>query len=258
LIAVEVKNLCKGFGGVEAVKNVSLSVEAGERRAIIGPNGAGKTTLLNLIGGLYPSDEGRILVFGHEVTHFPDYRRTEFGIARTFQLTSIFSELSVLDNVLLAIQAIKPYRFRMFRPQKVYRDLFEKAEMFLNKWDLWEKRNMLVRELSYGEQRKVELIMGLASDPKILLLDEPTSGLSTAESAYLAELIVEMGKDMTLLIVEHDMDVVFSIARKITVLYYGSVLVEGTPQEISDHPKVREVYLGLKDSSGNAKGGESH
>ena len=255
MIAVEVNNLCKSFGGVQAVNNVSLSVEAGERRAIIGPNGAGKTTLLNLIGGLYPSDEGRILVFGHEVTHFPDYRRTAFGVARTFQLTSVFFELSVLDNVLLAIQAIKPYRFRMFRPQRVYRDLFEKAEMFLNKWDLWEKRNMLIRELSYGEQRKVELIMGLASDPKILLLDEPTSGLSAAESAYLADLIVEMGKDITLLIVEHDMDVVFSIASKITVLYYGSVLVEGTPQEISDHSKTKEVYLGFKDPSGNAKGG---
>jgi len=127
--------------------------------------------------------------------------------------------------------------------------------MFLNKWDLWEKRNMLIRELSYGEQRKVELIMGLASDPKILLLDEPTSGLSAAESAYLADLIVEMGKDITLLIVEHDMDVVFSIASKITVLYYGSVLVEGTPQEISDHSKTKEVYLGFKDPSGNAKGG---
>ena len=255
MIAVEVKNLCKGFGGVQAVKSVSLSVEVGERRAIIGPNGAGKTTLLNLIGGLYPSDEGRISVFGHEVTQFPDYRRTEFGVARTFQLTSIFFDLSVLDNVLLAIQAIKPYRFGMFRPQRGYRDLFEKAEMFLNKWDLWEKRKVPVRELSYGEQRKVELIMGLASDPKILLLDEPTSGLSAAESAYLAELIVETGKDMTLLIVEHDMDVVFSIASKITVLYYGSVLVEGTPQEISDHSKVREVYLGLKDPSGNGKGG---
>ena len=254
MIAVEVKNLCKGFGGVQAVNDISLSVEAGERRAIIGPNGAGKTTLLNLIGGLYPSDRGQIRVFDHEVTHFPDYRRTEFGVARTFQLTSIFFELSVLDNVLLAVQAIKPYRFKMFRLQRVYRDLFEKAEMFLDKWDLWEKRNRVVRELSYGEQRKIELIMGLASNPKILLLDEPTSGLSAAESATLADLILEMGKDMTLLIVEHDMDVVFSIAGKITVLYYGSVLVEGTPQEISDHSKVREVYLGLKESSGNAKG----
>jgi len=254
LIAVEVKNLCKGFGGVKAVDNVSLSVETGERRAIIGPNGAGKTTLLNLIGGLYPSDRGQIRVFNRDITTFPDYRRTEFGVARTFQLTSLFLDLSVLDNVLLAIQAIKSYRFKMFRLQRVYRDPFEKAEMFLNKWDLWEKRNRLVRELSYGEQRKVELMMGLASNPKVLLLDEPTSGLSAAESAYLADLIVEMGKDMTLLIVEHDMDVVFSIASKITVLYYGSVLVEGTPQEVSDHSKVREVYLGVKDRPGNVKG----
>jgi branched-chain amino acid transport system ATP-binding protein len=253
LIAVEVKNLIKNFGGLRAVNNVSLSVGTGERRAIIGPNGAGKTTLLNLIGGRYPCDRGQILLFDRDITQLPDYRRTEFGVARTFQLTSVFLDLSVLDNILLSIQAVKPYRFGMLKPQRGYADLLDKAAMFLNKWDLWEERNRLIRELSYGEQRKVELIMGFASDPKILLLDEPTSGLSAAESAYLADLIVDAGKDITLLIVEHDMDVVFSIATKITVLHYGSVLVEGTPQEISDHSMVREVYLGLKDPSGNIK-----
>ncbi len=247
MTTIEVKHLCKDFGGVEAVKDVSLRVEAGERRAIIGPNGAGKTTLLNLIGGLFPSDRGEILVFGHDMTGLPDYRRTEYGVARTFQLTSVFLDLSVLDNVLLAIQAVLPYRSGMFRPQRAYRDLFDRAEGLLNQWDLWGMRNRLARELSYGEQRKVELIMGLASKPKILLLDEPTSGLSAGESADLADLIIEIGKDMTLLIVEHDMDVVFSIASRITVLYYGSVLFEGTPQEVSDHRKVREVYLGLKE-----------
>jgi branched-chain amino acid transport system ATP-binding protein len=140
----------------------------------------------------------------------------------------------------------------MLKPQRGYAELLDKAAMFLNKWDLWEKRNKLIRELSYGDQRKVELIMGFASSPKILLLDEPSSGLTAAESAYLADLIVDVGKDITLLIVEHDMDVVFSIASKITVLYYGSILVEGTPQEISDHPKVREVYLGLEGKSRSA------
>lgn len=252
MVAVELKNLIKNFGGVRAVNDVSLCVEAGERRAIIGPNGAGKTTLLNLIGGRYPCDRGQILLFDRDITYLPDYRRIEFGVARTFQLTSVFLDLPVLDNILLSIQAVKPYRFRMLKPQRGYAELLDRAAMFLNKWDLWEKRNKLIRELSYGDQRKVELIMGFASNPKILLLDEPTSGLSAAESAYLADLIVDVGKDITLLIVEHDMDVVFSIASKITVLYYGSILVEGTPQEISDHPKVREVYLGLEGKSRSA------
>lgn len=245
--AVEVKNLCKNFGGLQAVNNVSLSVEVGERRAIIGPNGAGKTTLLNLLGGLYPCDSGQICIFDQDITHLPDYRRIEIGVSRTFQLTSIFFDLSILDNILLAIQATKPYRFRMFRPQRTYRDLVDEAQIFLSKWNLWEKRNILIRQLSYGEQRKVELIMGLTSNPKILLLDEPTSGLTAAESVYFAELIREIGKDITLLIVEHDMDIVFDIASKITVLNYGNVLIEGKPQEIADNTKAREVYLGVKD-----------
>lgn len=245
--AIEVKNLCKSFGGVRAVNNVSFSIEVGERQAIIGPNGAGKTTLLNLIGGLYHSDSGQIYLFNEDVTRLPDHRRIEFGVGRTFQLTSIFFDLSVLDNILLALQAIKPYRFKMLRPQKTYRDLLDEAHRLLRQWNLLEKQNTLIRELSYGEQRMIELMMGLASKPKILLLDEPTSGLSAAESFYLADLIRELGKEITLVIVEHDMDIVFSIASRIAVLYYGSVLVEGTPQEISENKKVREVYLGLKE-----------
>lgn len=247
--AVEVKNLFKRFGGLQAVNDVSLTVEVGERRAIIGPNGAGKTTLLNLIGGLYPSDSGRISILGRDITRLPDYRRVKFGVGRTYQLTSVFLDLSVLDNILLAIQSVKPYRFRMFRPQRTYRDLLDETRTSLDKWSLWDKRDVLVKELSYGEQRKVELIMGLASDPKILLLDEPTCGLTSDESTYLADLIREIGKEVTLLIVEHDMDIVFSLASRITVLYYGAVLVEGTPEEVSNDPRAREVYLGAKDES---------
>jgi branched-chain amino acid transport system ATP-binding protein len=245
--AVELKNLSKQFGGLQAVNDVSLTVEVGERRAIIGPNGAGKTTLLNLIGGSYSSDNGQIFIFGHDLTRLPDYRRTEFGVGRTFQLTSIFLDLSVLDNILLAIQAVKSYRFGMFRPQLGYRELLDEAKMLLGRWKLLDKRNVFVKELSYGDQRKIELIMGLASNPRILLLDEPTCGLTSDESVYLADLIREIGKDITLIIVEHDMDVVFSLANRITVLYYGSVLVEGTPQEVSNDSKAREVYLGARD-----------
>lgn len=247
--ALEVKNLFKRFGGLQAVNDVSLTVEVGERRAIIGPNGAGKTTLLNLIGGLYPSDSGRISILGRDITGLPDYRRVKFGVGRTYQLTSVFLDLSVMDNILLAIQSVKPYRFRMFRPQRAYGDLLNETQASLDKWSLWDKRNVPVKELSYGEQRKVELIMGLASDPKILLLDEPTCGLTSDESTYLADLIREIGKEVTLLIVEHDMDIVFSLASRITVLYYGAVLVEGTPEEVSNDSRAREVYLGVKDES---------
>ncbi len=245
--AVELKSLCKSFGGLQAVKNLSLSIEVGERHAIIGPNGAGKTTLLNLIAGLFPCDAGEIRVFDQDITNLSDCRRIEFGLARTFQLTSIFLDLSVMDNILLATQAVKPYHFQIFQYQKAYKELFEESSVLLEKWNLWDKRETITRELSYGDQRKIELIMGLASKPKILLLDEPTCGLTADESAYFADLIRELGKDITLVIVEHDMDIVFNIASKISVLHYGSLLIEGTPQEISEDPKAREVYLGIKD-----------
>jgi branched-chain amino acid transport system ATP-binding protein len=245
--AIEVENLSKRFGGVRAVEDVSLSVEVGEFRAIIGPNGAGKTTFLNLVGGLYGSDSGRIRALGRDITHLSDYQRVAFGISRTFQITSVFPDLPVMENILLAIQSTKPYRFGMLRPQKGYRDLLEKARLHLNEWGLWGRRSTLLKELSYGEQRKVELIMGLAPNPKILLLDEPTCGLTPEESADFAELITTAGKDITLLIVEHDMDIIFKVATRITVLYHGTVLAEGTPREIAGHPKVREVYLGTKD-----------
>jgi len=244
--AIEIKNLYKSFGGVRAVEDVSLVVKIGEKHAIIGPNGAGKTTFLNLIGGLYAADRGEIHVLGQDVTNLTACDRIKHGVARTFQLTSVFLDLTVLDNVLLSVQAIKPYRFGMLRPQKTYRDLQDKAHWFLSHWGMWEKRNTMLRELSYGEQRKVELIMGLASDPKILLLDEPTCGLTMEESADFAELITAAGRNITLLIVEHDMDIVFKLATKITVLHHGTVLAEGTPLEIAEHARVREVYLGQK------------
>ncbi len=245
--AIEVKDLYKSFGGLQAVKNLSLNIEVGERHAIIGPNGAGKTTLLNLIAGLFPCDDGQIHIFDHDITNLPDCRRIEFGLARTFQLTSIFLDLSVLDNILLATQAVKPYRFQILQYQGAYKDLLEESSVLLEKWNLWDKRNTMARELSYGEQRKIELIMGLASKPRILLLDEPTCGLTSDESAYFADLIRGLGEDITLVIVEHDMDIVFNIASRISVLHYGSLLVEGTPEEISEDPKAREVYLGIKE-----------
>jgi len=238
------ESVSKRFGSLYAVQNVSLSIGSGERRAIIGPNGAGKTTLLNLFTGQLKPSAGRIYMFGQDVTAIPEHQRVHLGLARTFQVMNLIFNLSVLDNVLLAIQAVMPFRFGMFRSQNAYSNLSEEAQMLLTQWGLWERRKDLVRNLSYGEQRRMELATALASKPNILLLDEPTSGLSEAEAASFVAMIRGLGRDTTLVIVEHDMDVVFEMADYITVLHYGQVIVEGTKEEIKANSKVREVYLG--------------
>jgi len=240
------EGISKNFDGLYAVQNVSLSVRSGERRAIIGPNGAGKTTLFNLLLGELKPSTGRIFVFGQDVTSIPVHERVRLGLARTFQIMNLITDLSVLDNVKLAVQAVMPFRFGMFRPQSAYTSLLDEAQALLTQWGLWEKRNDRVQDLSYGQQRRVELIMALASKPKILLLDEPTSGLSQAAAASFLDMIRGLGRDITVVVVEHDMDVVFDLADYITVLHNGQVIAEGTKEEIKSNPKVREVYLGEK------------
>jgi len=238
------EGVCKTFGSLFAVKDVSLSVENGECRAIIGPNGAGKTTLFNLLTGQLEPSAGQVYMFGQNVTAMPEHKRVHLGLARTFQVTNLMFNLSVLDNIELAIKAIMPFRFVMYRPQNSYTDLLNEAKRLLTQWGLWERRNDLVRDLSYGEQRQTELVMALASKPRLLLLDEPTSGLSGAEAASFVGLIREIKQSTTLVIVEHHMDVVFDLADYITVLHYGEVIAEGTREEIKANSKVREVYLG--------------
>ena len=240
---LRVEGVSKNFGSLHAVKDVSLSVPSGERRAIIGPNGAGKTTLFNLLTGELEPSAGRIYMLGQDVTTMPVHRRARLGLARTFQVLNIIPNLSVLDNVTLAIQAIKPFRFGMFRSQSVYTGLFEEAQRLLEQWGLWERRKALVEELSYGQQRRVELIMAMASKPGLLLLDEPTGGLSQEASASFIDMLRGLGRDTTLVIVEHDMDVVFELADYITVLHQGKVIAEGTKEEIRANCRVREVYL---------------
>ena len=241
---LKAEGVSKNFGSLNAVQNVSLSVSSGERRAIIGPNGAGKTTLFNLLTGELEPCSGRIYLFGQDVTATPVHRRVHLGLARTFQIMNLIPNLSVTDNVMLAIQATKPFRFGMFRSQKAYTRLLDEAQGLMDRWGLWEKRQDLVQELSYGQQRRVELIMALASKPKILLLDEPTSGLSEAAAASFLDIIRELGRDITVVIVEHDMDVVFDLADYITVLHHGEVIAEGTGREIKDNHMVKEIYLG--------------
>jgi branched-chain amino acid transport system ATP-binding protein len=242
--SLRAEGVSKRFDGLYALQDVSLSVATGERRAIIGPNGAGKTTLFNLFAGETKPSAGRVYLFGRDVTALPAHQRVHLGLARTFQVLNLIPSLSVLDNVLLAVQAVKPFRNGLLRSQSSYASLFEEAEGLLSQWGLWERRRDPLGDLSYGQQRRMELIMALASKPRILLLDEPTSGLSEGAAASFLDMVRGLGRDTTAVIVEHDMDVVFELADRITVLHQGRVIAEGTEEEIRGNTRVREVYLG--------------
>ncbi len=241
---LELKDLSKSFGGLQALRGVSLKMMPGDRKAIIGPNGAGKTTLFNVITGILPASSGSVVLFGREVTRWPSHRRTALGMARTFQVTSLFPRLTVLDNVLLAIKGLLPSKFVMWRFMSSYRDVHAKAIMLLQHASFLDRKDIEVRYLSHGEQRQLEIVVGLASDPKILLLDEPAAGLSSGETAEMAAFLRKLDPGLALLLIEHDMDVVFDVASEISVLHFGEVLESGTPQQIHASPRVQEVYLG--------------
>jgi len=242
--ALELKGLSKSFGGLRAVRGVSLKIMPGDRKAIIGPNGAGKTTLFNVITGIYPASSGSVVLFGREVTHWPSHRRTALGMARTFQVTSLFPKLTVLDNVLLAIEGLRPSKFVMWRFLSSYREDYDKAHELLERAAFLDRKDVEVRYLSHGEQRQLEIVVGLASDPKILLLDEPVAGLSSGESAEMAAFLRKLDPKLAILLIEHDMDVVFDVASEISVLHFGEILETGTPRQIHSSARVQEVYLG--------------
>jgi branched-chain amino acid transport system ATP-binding protein len=238
------EKLVKNFGQLTAVNTVSIEIELGERHAIVGPNGAGKTTLFNLISGVERLTSGRILLFGKDVSEAPGYRRASMGLARTFQIINLFQSLTVFENVLLAIQVQTPLRFSIHKPLKDYPKIILRAEELLCQWNLEDKRDIPVSSLSYGAQRQLEVIMALANSPRLLLLDEPTAGLSPFETSEMTHFLSQLDDWITLLIIEHDMDVVYSLADKITVMHFGQVVAQGTPQEIKGHPKVMTIYLG--------------
>ncbi len=241
---LELKGLSKSFGGLDAVQGVTLKVFPGDRRAIIGPNGAGKTTLFNLITGVFPATAGQVLLFGENITGWPSHRRTALGMARTFQVTSLFPKLTVLDNVLLAISGLRKMKFVMWRMLSSYRDLYDKAHRLLESVGYSDRKDVEVRNLSHGEQRQVEIVLGLASDPKILLLDEPAAGLASGESREMAEFLKKLDPGLAILLIEHDMDVVFDVVDHISVLQFGQLVEEGTTAQIRQSQKVREIYLG--------------
>jgi branched-chain amino acid transport system ATP-binding protein len=241
---LELRGLSKSFGGLRAVHDVRLRIMRGDRKAIIGPNGAGKTTLFNLITGIFPASSGQVLLFGQDITSWSSHRRTALGMARTFQVTSLFPRLTVLDNVLLAIQGLRRSKFVMWRFQSSYSEMYEKANRLLARAAFLDRKDIQVRFLSHGEQRQLEIVVGLASDPKILLLDEPAAGLSSGESTEMSRFLLGLDPDLAILLIEHDMDVVFDVAGEISVLHFGEVLETGTPEQIHASKRVQEIYLG--------------
>ena len=242
--ALQLRDLSKSFGGLAALREVTLEVHAGERKAIIGPNGAGKTTLFNLITGVFPSTSGQIVLFGKDVTRWPSHRRTALGMARTFQITSLFPKLTVLDNVLLALAGVGWTKLVMWKPLSSYKEHQEKARRLLETAGYWDRRGVEVRNLSHGEQRQIEVVLGLASDPKLLLLDEPAAGLSSGESREMAAFLRRLDPGLAILLIEHDMDVVFDVVDHISVLHFGAVVESGENEQIRRSEKVQQIYLG--------------
>jgi len=238
------EGLTKSFGGLAAIQGVDLVVHPGDRKGIIGPNGAGKTTLFNLISGALRPSSGRVVLFGKDVSRWPSYRRTARGMARTFQVTTLFPKLSVLENVLLAVQALRWTKYSMWRFQSAYADVQAKAREVLDITGFWDRRDIAVRHLSHGDQRQVEIALALASDPRLLLLDEPVAGLSPGESKALGAFLNRLDPALTILMIEHDMDVAFSVVNTIAVLHSGELVEEGSTEQIRNSAHVREIYLG--------------
>ncbi|GBD29129.1 Lipopolysaccharide export system ATP-binding protein LptB [bacterium HR32] len=245
VVCLRTEGLRKHYGGLRAVDGVDLEVLEGERRAIIGPNGAGKTTLFHLLSGEVPASGGRIVLFGRDVTRLPPYRRIGLGIGRTYQVTNLFPRLSVLENALLATFGLRPQKYDPFRPALRHREVLDEARALLEAFGLWDKRDWPIGSLSYGEQRQLEIVLALAGQPRLLLLDEPTAGLSPAETHAVTRIVRGLDPKITVLLIEHDMDVAFQVAQRITVLHFGRVLAEGTVDEVRGNPDVQAIYLGV-------------
>jgi branched-chain amino acid transport system ATP-binding protein len=241
---LEVTGLVKRFGGLLATDHLSLSLQRGEIHAVIGPNGAGKTTFINQLGGEILPDEGRIVFDGHDITREPPFRRAMVGLGRSYQITSVFNDFTVLQNTALAVQAHAGHSFRFWQAAASERTLVEPAMAALAQVGLAERAHTPVSVLAHGERRQLEIAMVLATGAKLLLLDEPMAGMSPIESEAVVALLEKLKGQCTILLVEHDMGAVFALADRITVLVYGRPVATGTPDDIRNQPEVREAYLG--------------
>jgi branched-chain amino acid transport system ATP-binding protein len=242
--ALRLHDIRRAFGGVVAVQSVSLTLARGERLAVIGPNGAGKTTLFRLIAGEMPPTTGRVHLFGRDVTRLPAHRRARLGLSRTFQVSNLFADLSVADNVRLAAQARSRSRFRFYRPRGGSDGVMRAVRRALHQVGLEHRATEAARRLSHGEKRQLEISMALVTEPSLLLLDEPAAGLSADERTRLRRLISQLPAELPLLLIEHDMSLALELADRVLCLDNGRVIGLGTPREIRNDQRVKDVYLG--------------
>jgi len=243
-VLLEIRDLHKRYGGVNASDGIDLSVIRGELHALIGPNGAGKTTLIAQLSGLTKPDSGRVMFKQKDITALPAHQRVKLGLARSFQITSIFPEMSVHENAAVAVQASRGHSFKFWKQAKNDKARRQSADQVLEQVGLADRRDLLASQLSHGERRQLEIAMALATDPELLLLDEPMAGMGKQESDEMIALLRRLKSVKTILLVEHDMDVVFALADRISVLVYGKVVACDTPQAIKQNALVRQAYLG--------------
>ena len=248
---LQVENLSKHFGGIVACDHITLTVDRGELHAIIGPNGAGKTTLLAQLSGELIPNSGRIGFDGSDITKAPPWQRSRQGLARSFQITSLFVDLTALDNVALAVQAHAGHSFRFWRNARRDPELRGPARAALARLGLSAREGTLVSRLSHGEHRQLEIAVALATKPRLLLLDEPMAGMGPDESARLVKTLATLKSDVAILLIEHDMEVVFALADRISVLVYGRIIASGLPDEIRKNPEVKRAYLGERKQPAN-------
>jgi branched-chain amino acid transport system ATP-binding protein len=242
--ALELQGLCKSFGGIAVTQDVSLTVQPGERRLIIGPNGAGKTTLFNQIAGEIASDAGSIRIFGRDVTRLPVRRRAHLGVSRTYQVITLFGRDTLLHNVVLGILGVDRRRFEALRSLASERELHAQALRVLESVGLADRAQARAAEISYGEQRRLEIAVAMAQRPRLLLLDEPLAGLSRDERGIVRDLIAAIPRETTIVMIEHDMDTALAFAERISLLHYGQLIVEGDRESVVADARTREVYLG--------------
>lgn len=243
--ALKLEGVSREFGALRAVDGVTLAVTPGERRAVIGPNGAGKTTLFNCITGELALSEGKVYLFEQDISKLAAYKRVEMGLGRTFQITNVFPGLTVQENVFLAAQGLNRIKLNFIRAIPSKGEIRDRALKALDDAGLLDKKDAITKELSHGEQRQLEIALALALQPKVLMLDEPAAGLSTAERATMADLVRSLPRDLTILLIEHDMDLALGLAERVTCLHYGRVIADDSPVGIAANQEVQDCYLGV-------------